>query len=169
MNREETMKVLAYLREMYPHGKPITKNTIAAWQDTFSEFPYEVIWAAAKRVVQTWDGYVMPPPAAIFKVLKEMNPQEDTAIELWRIAEKAIKRGTVITQSEFDALPEAVRIYFGGISAIRDLALLDMGEIPNERARFIKQMPTIMERIETQHALPEQYRMMLADMKQITA
>ena len=47
------------------------------------------------------------------------------------------------------------------MSAIRDLALLDMDEIPNERARFLKHMPAVQERIEAQARLPQSVREML--------
>lgn len=155
MTLKETGQIMAYLRELYPNGSAPTRTTVNAWHDLLQPYPYEIAWEAAKAVASTWDGYTMPPPAAIISKIKMATGEQDADIALWRIAEKAIRRGTAFTQSEFDQLPEPVRQYFGGVSAIRDLALLDASQLPNERARFLKQMPILKERAEAQALLGE--------------
>lgn len=168
MNKQETAKVIAYLREMYPQGASPTQATVNAWADLFADVPYEVAWSAAREVCRTWNGYAMPPAAALFKVIEQAQADNKTAIEKWRVVEKLIKRGTRLTQSEFDEQDEDIKAYFGGVSAIRDLALLNQDEIPNERARFLKAMPAIKERIETQNRLPQSVQNMLGQItKQI--
>ena len=161
MNRQETMQVLALLREAYPQGAEITEMTVNVWADLFSDTPYEVTWEAAKEVCRTWEGYTMPPPAELFKVIRNADSRTRTLMEKWRKVEKLIKRGTRLTQEEFDKQDEDIKAYFGGVSAIRDLALLNMDEIPNERARFLKHMPAVQERIEAQARLPQSVREML--------
>lgn len=166
MTKQETAKVIAYLREMYPQGASPSQATVNAWADLFSDTPFEVVWAAAKEVCRTWEGYTMPPPAALFRVINQVDGK--TVIEKWRVVEKLIKRGTRLTQSEFDEQGEDIKAYFGGVSAIRDLALLNQDELPNERARFLKAMPQIRERIETQKHLPHSVQSMLGQItKQI--
>ena len=96
----------------------------------------------------------MPPPSEIIRQAEMLMPEDTTAIDLWRIAERQIKRGTVITQEDFDRLPAPVRRYFGGPSAIRDLALLDMEQLPNERARFLRQIGGIVEQDKARANLP---------------
>lgn len=163
MSREETTQVLAYLREMFPQGKPVTKNTVSAWHDLLEEYPYEIVWESAKNAVRTWEGMTMPPLAVLINQIKNLQPN-DTEIELWRIAEQQIKRGTVMTQEDFDALPEPIRAYFGGVSAFRDLALLEHSELPNERARFINNIGKIVARQEAQARIPENVKCMLDGM-----
>ena len=153
MTELETGKVVAYLREAYPQGAPITKNTMNVWHDLLGQYPYEVAWQAARQVASEWVGYTMPPPAAVVQKIRQMMPQQNTGIELWRIAEKAIKRGTRLTQEEFNQLPEPVRTYFGGVSGIRDIAMLDKDQLPNERARFLNNIGTVQARIEAKAAL----------------
>lgn len=154
MNKRETSQVVAYLREVYPQGAPVTEATINVWQDVLGEYPYQVAWEAARQVAGEWVGYTMPPPAAVKQKIKQMMPQDQTAIELWRVAERAIKRGTVMTQDEFEQLPEAVQTYFGGVSAIRDLSLLDKSQLPNERARFLRNIEVVQARIDAQKTNP---------------
>lgn len=161
MTEKETAKVLTLLREAFPQGKEITGDTVKVWSEIFEQEQFDVVWEAAGQIVRTWEGFVMPPPAVLFKQIRKMDPHEDTAIELWRAAEKAIKRGTVITQEEFDELPTVVRMYFGGTSAIRDMALLDVSEIPNERARFLRQAPDLIARADAQAMLPDAVKEML--------
>ncbi|MBO6270492.1 MAG: hypothetical protein J6N19_15295 [Clostridium sp.] len=161
MNRIEIEKILVYLREVYPNGAEITRDTVTVWQDLFSEYPFEVAWQAVKNLVRTWEGYTMPPPAVLFRNIDEINPGEDTAIGLWRIAERAIKRGSVFSQSEFEELPDPLRMYFGGVSAIRDLAMISLDQMPNERARFLRQAPDLIRRSKAQAALPDNVRRML--------
>ena len=152
MNKRETSQVVAYLREVYPQGAPVTEATINVWHDVLGEYQYQVAWEAARQVAGEWVGYTMPPPAAVKQKIKQMVPHYQTGIELWRDAEKAIKRGTRMTQDEFEQLPEAVQTYFGGVSAIRDLALLDKSQLPNERARFLNSINVIQGRIEARRA-----------------
>lgn len=152
MTKQETAKVMAYLREAYPQGAQITQNTINVWHDVLGEYPYQVAWEAARQVAGEWVGYTMPPASTIKQKIKQMMPNDQTGIELWRTAEKAIKRGTRMTQEEFDQLPEPVRLYFGGVSALKDLALLDKSQLPNERARFLNNVNAIQSRIETRRA-----------------
>lgn len=162
------MQVLALLREAYPQGAEITEITVNVWADLFSDMPYEIAWEAAKEVCRTWQGYTMPPPAELFKVIRNADDRTRTLMEKWRKVEKLIKRGSVLTQEEFDEQDEDIKAYFGGVSAIRDLALLDMDEIPNERARFLKHMPAVQERLETQARIPANVQAMLGGMfKQI--
>lgn len=161
MNKKETAQILTYLRELYPQGAPITEDTVNVWQDLFSDIPYELVWASVKVVAKTWDGYTMPPPAVIFNAIREINPEDYTPIELWRIAEKGISHGTIFTQREFDEWPGPLQRYFGGPSAIKDLALLNKSELSNERARFLKAAPDLMRRDELQRALPADVKIML--------
>lgn len=142
MTREETIKVLAYLRELYPNGKNVSKNTVTVWHDLLEKYEYPLVTTATKEVAQNYTGYTMPPPAEIINQIRLMA-NNDSAIELWRIAENAIRKGTVLTEEEFKSLPVPVQKYFGGRSAIKDLALLDNSSIPNERARFINNIGII--------------------------
>lgn len=154
MTKQETVKILAYLREVYPQGKDVTRNTINVWHDLLVGYPYEVAFEAAKNTARTWEGYTMPPPSEVIRQIEILLPEDTTKIELWRIAERQIKRGTVITQEEFDELPAPIKRYFGGISAIKDLGLLGVEQLPNERARFLNQIDGIIERDKARKNLP---------------
>lgn len=154
MTKGETAKIMAYFRELYPNGPKVTAATVNAWHTVLGEYPYRAAWECAVELAKEWDGYTMPPPAALAKKMR-MVASDDTAVGLWREAEKLIKRGTVLTEEEYQAAPEPIKAYFGGRSAVRDLALLDITAMPNERARFLRHIGEIVERTETRNALTE--------------
>lgn len=143
MTIKETAMVIAYLREFFPQGKEVTQTTINAWHSVLKDYDIASVKGAAKSVAMTYQGVTMPPVALI---LQELDCSE-TEVELWRIAERWARRGTSMTQSDFDSLPKPIQAYFGGVSAFRDLAMMDAKELANERARFLKHAPKVKERI----------------------
>lgn len=161
MTIKDTQKILAYFREAYPNGARGSEHTVRLWHDLLEEYDFEVAWVAAKIVVRTWQGYTMPPPAALIAEIENLYEHEDSAIDNWRLVEKAIKRGSVFTQSEFNDLPEVVQRYFGGVSAIRDLAYMNRDQLPNERARFMKLYETLNSQIKAVRQIPESVRLLL--------
>ena len=162
MTKNETAKIVAYLRELYPNGAKVTSDTVSAWHTVIGEYDFRLAWECAVLLAKEWEGYTMPPPAVLVKKIRSVLPADKTAIELWREAERLIHRGLVLTEEEFNAASEPVRVYFGGRSAIRDLALLSVDQLPNERARFLRNVGPIMERARTVAALSGEARKAIA-------
>lgn len=168
MNRKEVAQILATLKTFFPNGEPVTGDTIDAWEWIIGEYDYHVFWECMKQVVDEWDGYTMPPPAAIIKKIR--TAQDDNYIELWNIAEKMIRKGTILTVGEFGDAPEEIQTWFGDVSRIRELALMPPEQTANERARFLKGVPAIKEKIQTRKSLSHDVLTLidgLAERKQI--
>lgn len=146
MTKQETAKILTLLRELYPQGKEITEQTVNAWHAILADYDYKLMWGITKEIAGEWDGYTMPPPATLVKKYKSLT--EPSAIEYWNVAEKAIRKGRGFTKEDFEKLPPPVQKYFGGVSAIRDLGLMDIENLPYEKARFLKQIKIISDREE---------------------
>ena len=162
MNKTETAKIVAYLRELYPNGAKVTSDTVSAWHTVIGEYDFQLAWECAIMLAKEWEGFTMPPPAVLVRKIRSVLPADKTAIELWREAERLIRRGVVLTEEEFNAASEPVKLYFGGRSAIRDLALLSVSELPNERARFLRNVGPIIERANTLAALSDESRKAIA-------
>ena len=162
MTIQETTKILSYFRELYPNGEKATNATVNAWHTVIGEYDFEVAWECAMDLAKEWDAYTMPPPAALVKRIRSVLPTDMTAIELWREAERLIRRGLVLTEEEFSKAPEPIRVYFGGRSAIRDMALLSAEELPYERARFLKNIAPIIERASVMEALSDEAKKAIA-------
>lgn len=164
MSIEETAKVVAYLREFFPQGASITENTVRAWHDMIGMYPYPVAWHAAKIVARTWDGYMMPPPRKVIDSIKTLMPDDNTIpMELWNITDKCIRRGSVISQMEFESLPEPIKTYYRSISAFREMAMWSLEEKKWERTRFLKDIPRVIEECESRAVLPADIRQMLEE------
>lgn len=170
MTIHETAELLAMLREYFPSGQPITKDTINAWGLIFEDVDYGLISAILPEIIKEWDGYTMPPPAVFFKHLERCK-DKGSDIELWNIADRLISKGTILTDDEFKQAPKEIQIYFGTVARIRDLALMPPEETANERARFLRQMPEIKKRIKARDALPVDVKNMIdgvSERKQLT-
>ena len=156
MTKKQMVQILAYFRVVYTNGAEPDEKTAAVWFDLFKGYPYELVWAAARQLVRTWESSAgtMPSPAVLMNVIKQMDPNEDTAIGMWREAEKAIRKGTRLSPEDFDKLPEPVRMYFGSTTAIRELALMPQDAVTNERARFLRQAQSLIDKAEARRGLP---------------
>ena len=155
MNKSETAKIVAYLYEAYPNGKEVTDFTIEVWHDLLKGYDFKVVQAAMREVLNEWEGYTMPPPAAIIKKINRAG-KKDTYMDLWNEAEKLIRKGTVLTVEEFRDAPKEVQRYFGNVARIRDLALMPPEQTANERARFLKQIPEICEHYRLRETLSDE-------------
>lgn len=159
MTKRETTKILTILRAFYKTDQDAVE-TVNAWHTILEGYDYQVAEVAVRNFAKndTRDYQTFPGVGQIVRQIELLMPEDTTAIDLWRIAEQQIKRGTVITQEEFNALPAPIKRYFGGPSAIRDLALLDMEQLPNERARFLRQIGGIVEQEKARANLPPDVR-----------
>lgn len=170
MDRVETLKIVGTLREAYPNGPAITENTINLWAELLSPYEYDVVWHFTLELCREWTGYTMPPPAALIRKIE--NAKDNSLyIDLWNEAEYLISRGTIITAEEFENASPEIKRYFGSIARIKELALMPSGETANERARFLKQVPSIRESIRTREALPPNVLKMIdgvTERKQLT-
>lgn len=153
MTRSETEMLLAYMEQFYTGGAEISEDMIIAWHDLFREYPAETVFTAGKEAVRSWQGSKIPPPGKVMQFIKT----DDAPVELWNEAMKLIRKGTVLTKEQFDEAPEEVRTYFGSIQSVREVALMDLGQLGNEKARFLKAVPVLSQRIEARKkALPTQ-------------
>lgn len=155
MTKTETLQILTYLREAYPNGQAITEQTVNVWHDLIGEYEHKPFWECMKQVVKEWDGYTMPPPAAIIKKMKQAE-DTDKYIDLWNEADKLICKGTILTNDEFKKASPEVQRYFGSVARIRELALMPPEQTANERARFLKQIPEISEHYKVRKELPDE-------------
>lgn len=170
MDKAETLQIVGTLREAYPNGPAITENTINLWAELLKPYPYEVAWHFTLELCREWTGYTMPPPAALIRKI-EGAKDNNLNIDLWNEAEYLISRGTIITAEEFENASPEIKRYFGSIARIKELALMPSGETANERARFLKQVPSIRESIRTREALPPNVLKMIdgvTERKQLT-
>lgn len=76
---------------------------------------------------------------------KQSAYTEDELNRLWRIAQTAIGRGSVITQEEFTQLPEPIQTWFGSKGEIRSYGMMRTTELETSvKARFMREIKGII-------------------------
>lgn len=141
MDRVETIKILSALRETYPNGADGTENTVNLWTALLEPYEYEKVWQATLELCKEWDGYTMPPPAAIIKKLDNVPSEKKT--ELRREADQLLRRGSTITPADFQEASPEIQQFFGSANRIRQLAMMDADKCDKELDRFERELPGI--------------------------
>lgn len=145
MDRVETIKILSALRETYPNGADGTENTVNLWTALFEPYEYEKVWQATLELCKEWDGYTMPPPAAIIKKLDNV-PSERKA-KLRREADKLLCRGSTLTQDDFRKASPEIQKHFGNVARLRKISQMPAEQADRELDRFERELPNITKEI----------------------
>ena len=88
MTREETIKILAILRQAYPQSQTVdAKAQAALWADQFAQYSAEDVYAAVKKYIST--GRFMPtvadikselaPPEGLWELCMDLRMDNDFA------------------------------------------------------------------------------------------
>lgn len=166
MNREDTKKVLKILSTAYPRyfadmGKEDKIDQVNLYQDMFSEYPTEAVVVALKSYIK--DNEYPPSIAGLQKQIDLLLPDENNAVELWNILAKAVKRGSIVTQEEFDQLPKPIKAWCGNLAQLRELGMMDITAFNTvTRGQFLKTVPILAEREKAQQQLPQNVRDILS-------
>lgn len=81
MTREETIKILAILRQAYPQSQTVdAKAQVALWADQFAQYSAEDVYTAVKKYIST--GRFMPTVADIKSKLAPPESLWDLCMDL---------------------------------------------------------------------------------------
>lgn len=145
MNKAETARILAALREAYPNGAEVTENTVNLWATILEPYEYERTWQCTIELVSEWDGYTMPPPAALVKKLNE----HDTGryADLREEADRLLRRGSTLTWDDFWASTPEIQEHFGSVARLKRIAQMPADQADRELDRFEKELPGITRKL----------------------
>lgn len=168
MTREETGRILAVLRAVYPnfytHATPEDAAAlIALWTEMFADDDYAVINAAVKALIAT-DEKGFPPTIGAIKarVRQITQPEALTPQEAWALVAKAVRNGYYGAEEEYAALPDEVRRVVGSADQIRRWADVESPTLHTVVAsNFQKSFAARMEQKKSYDALPASVRQML--------
>lgn len=169
MEKSETKKLLEILKTAYPKTyQNITeeqaRNMLSLYFDMFKEYETEIVVVALKNYIKA--NEFPPTIAGLQKQIDLIAPEEDTDIELWNEFEKACRKGSRITQEEFESLSEPIKKWCRDVSQIRELSKLDSGTFNSViRGQFLKTIPQLIERQEAKKKLPAETRKILETLK----
>lgn len=150
MQRKEIIIILKKLKIAYPRfyadiSKEEAEDTILLWMDFFKDDNPSLVLESVNNLIV---NFKYPPTIADIKEeMYKLTHKEVAPIELWAIAKKMISNGIYMTQKEFDEYPSEVKSFFGGLSGLKDIAVMDSNIVNSViQSNFIKQVKIIQER-----------------------
>ena len=171
MTLQETQKMLVILKKAYPRyytesTKEEVQETLLFYHDMFSEYPVEIVVTALKNYIKV--NEYPPTIAGLQKQIDLIAPEEDTDIELWNEFEKACRKGSRITQEEFESLSEPIKKWCRDVSQIRELSKLDTGTFNTViKGQFLKTITKIKEREKALKGIPYEVKQKLSELKML--
>lgn len=165
MNREDVIKVLAYLKVAYPNfykglDKQEAEQTIAVWQDLFVECDFNLVFMTVKEIINTSKNPFPPTISEVKNKMYDLTNQETLPTDLWASLKKAISNSAYHSVEEFEKLPAECKMFVKNASQLRELSQND-SEINNTvvKGQFFKQIEIIQKRLkEEKQMLPEARR-----------
>lgn len=167
MNREETKRVLKILSVAYPRyfsgmSKEDKVDHINLYMDMFGGYPVEIVLPALNNYIR--HNEYPPSIAGLQRQIDLLSPQKDDATELWNILAKACRRGSVMTQEEFEQLPEPIQAWCGDVAQIKELSQMDSATFNSvTRGQFLKTVNLITERQKAQKIAESEMQKLLGN------
>lgn len=167
MNREETAKILGYIKIAYPaYASKLTmedvKMTIGLWESMFRDDNANEVAAAVKAYIATDTSGFAPAISQIKDRLRRMHASEKelTAGAAWALVSKAADDGYYNSYKQFQKLPETVRKALGGNHQIlREYSLMDVRTFESVvKSQFRREYNAVIERENESAMLPEHIR-----------
>ena len=171
MTLQETQKMLVILKKAYPRyytesTKEEVQETLLFYHDMFSEYPVEIVVTALKNYIKV--NEYPPTIAGLQKQIDLIISDEDTDIELWNEFEKACRKGSRITQEEFESLSGPIKKWCKDVSQIRELSKLDSGTFNTViKGQFLKTITKIKEREKALKEIPHEVKQKLSELKML--
>ena len=101
------------------------------------------------------------------KATEIIAPAEESMSELqaWALVQRALRNSGYNSEEEFAKLPEACQRAVGTAANLKEWALMDSDQVATiEQSHFIRNYRTSVQRMKEEARLPENVRMLIADM-----
>lgn len=166
MNRQETLKILAVLRTVYPHSfKNVdVESTISAWERFFAGDPYDEVDAAICSLICSRTAGYSPTVGEVKERLHALRTSSELPEdEAWALVSKACRNGLYGYKAEFDKLPPEVQRAVGAPEQLREWAQMDVDTVQSVVAsNFMRNYRTRSARAKEMDALPPDVRLAIA-------
>lgn len=153
MTRDDTKKIIAYLRMAYSgfcEDRDLTE-VVNVWYDALKDEDTIIVQTATKNYVKT--SKFAPTIAGIIEQINLIKCESDA--DLWAKLRKAVGNSIYNSSEEFEKLPQECKAFVGSASALRDLAQTDIGTMDTiVKGQFLKNVGAIKEHQTVQNGLP---------------
>lgn len=150
MQRSEIIIILKKIKLAYPRfyndiSKQEAEDIVILWEEFFKNEDPSLVMLAVNSLIST---FKFPPTIADIKEeMYKLTNKEQTPMELWSVAKEMIRNGLYMTQEKFDKYPKEVTMFFGGLSGLKDISMMDSGTVNSViQSNFLKQVAIIQDR-----------------------
>lgn len=167
MEREEFKILVKAMKAVYAQPTFIPdKDAFDVWYGLLQDLPYEQTNLAIQKYM-TSERF--PPTIADIrtKATEIIAPVEESMSELqaWALVQRALRNSGYNSEEEFAKLPEACQRAVGTAANLKEWALMDSDQVATiEQSHFIRNYRTSVQRMKEEARLPENVRMLIADM-----
>lgn len=173
MKKTETIQLLTLLASNYKSideklSQPKKSELlIAMWHECLHDIDFNLCMFAVKKAIMSSS---FPPTIHDIRsaATSIVRPQEEdrTAIEYWNEAYKMIKKGTYMTNEEFEKHSPIVKRFFGSVAQVQELAKTDLDTVVTvTKGQFLKQIDVIQVREKEMELLPAAMRDTISQLK----
>lgn len=149
MTRKEIKNMLRIIEIEYPSAfKGMTENDIVLklnlWESQFAPYDKDIVLKAFYNCIAKSE--FAPKISSIFEEMNKLENGGDEEQALWEQLAKLCGRASVVTQEEFEALPEPLRKWLRNLQILKELGQID-ADIFNSvtRGQFFREIKPIIE------------------------
>lgn len=167
MTRDEFKILVKAMKAVYSSENFIAdKDAFDVWFELLKDLPYEQANLAIQKYMTSEK---FPPTIADIrtKATEIITPAEESMSELqaWALVQKALRNSGLNSEEEFAKLPEACQRAVGTAANLKEWALMDSDQVATiEQSHFIRNYRTSVQRMKEEARLPENVKMLIADM-----
>ena len=166
MTTQEAWKIIYVLKATYPHlykGYTVTEldNLVNAWGMVFEDYPYEVVSQGLKVFLASDTKGFPPSPGQVMECIIKITMPESADLsegQAWAIVMKAVERGSVYAEEDFNKFPENIKKAVGSPSYLRRLATDSEFNEGVEQSNFLRSYRTILHREREDAKIPVSVR-----------
>ena len=173
MTKQETMAIMAILREAYPlYYRDKTKDEIITsvnlWAEMFADDDVNLVKASIKAFIAS-DTKGFPPVIGQIKhqIQKLITPEEMTEVHAWDLVSKAIRNSAYGSEEEFAKLPPVIQKAIGSPDRLREWSGVEPSEVQTVVAsNFMRSYRAKLAHEQEHGRLPNDVKQMMAQLQQ---
>lgn len=165
MSRDNIIAILGILKTAYPRfyanmTKSEAEETIALWQEMFSDTDIRILTIAVKRLIAHFE---FPPTIAdVKKEVIKITTKQESNIDYWQEAFKMMSNANYMQKEEFDTYSDVCKKFFGNVDNLRSYGTMDRKEVINNiQPRFLKYVENYQKQEKENMMLPNDYKKMV--------
>ena len=165
MNREETLYVMATLREAYPsfYARSSAEDlepAVRLWQECFEDDPIDLVLSAVKAVIISRDDTYPPAIGTVKAKIRTLTePEGMSENAAWALVSKACAGSSQGYAANFAALPPEIQKIVGSPDMLRKWGAMEEADVQTVVAsNFQRSFRTSQQRQREYAALPRALR-----------